>query len=1081
MPASTDSFSCTHQLLSFQFLNSLRGMRGPIRFHIIVMLLLGAPLRAPLVAQSTSSASIQGSVLARDGSPIPQAYVEILHVPTSDVHRSAANIEGHFHIPGLRVGGPYELKVSHIGYGTHRRTGIYLRLLEEVRVSVVLDQVTLPGDEVVVTGTRQGSLTTQTQGVSSQIGREQMAALPLPSASIEDALRLSPYMVGSSALGVNAVYNDVSLDGISVADPFGLQRAENLPGGMQISPVGVQALEEVRVDFSPFDVRRGGFTGASIAAVSRSGSNTRTWSAFAQGAGGWARGPNPDDGRHDLRGYFDGRAGFNVGGAVVPSKAFYFLSAEVAEQRLPIERRFGAPSTRGSVYSFPAGAAAQFVSTLKRSGYDPGRMDIVTLGQKMMTIFGRIDLALTPQHQFSVRVNSLVTRGDTPPPGTTVFASGALARTWAVTHSIALEVNSVWNSRVSNELLAGYTSRRFSVTPTGDGSPFVDVVVTDTRGWWNHLTAGSEVGGRGKDVAQDHVEVRDAVSITSGAHLWTIGLHGELNWITNRQLSARWGSYTFATLNDLSRGAPSGYEYRYPLEGTSPDGVAWRIGQISAFLQDEWRPSSHVSLSAGVRVDLPFLLDRPRENAAVREAFLPLGYSLSTSTLPAMRAMISPRVGLSVYPKEDRTVRLRGGIGLFTGRIPYAWFGNLYEGTGLEYGHVKRSERVPAFVADPARQPSPMTDTNLSATSEVVVAASDFVLPQELRWTLAFDQDLPWNLRLSVEGVFSRTINGVVFKNLNLAQTGTMDAERGGDPRAVYGWAFPIGRWQYSRNDGRFTDVMLMTNATEGTSTFLTMQLQRRPGPDGVFASLAYTYADTRDLNSGAWDNAYDQWRYNPAAEPNTPRLNYSSFDRTHRLAVAVAVKHDWGGGHATTLGLVYTGASGIPFSYVYDGDLNGDGESFNDLFYIPGTSTEILLVNEDGGLTIPTDPGYNELFSFIAHDPYLSTHRRQIAERNGARTPWTHLLDLRCAHTLPMTGGNTLEVSAELLNVMNLLDPSWGQVQTVPYQVVPILRFWTRDSRGRPWFRWAPRTTPFVAEPLLSRWRLRLGVRLSF
>jgi hypothetical protein len=274
---------------------------------------------------------------------------------------------------------------------------------------------------------------------------------------------------------------------------------------------------------------------------------------------------------------------------------------------------------------------------------------------------------------------------------------------------------------------------------------------------------------------------------------------------------------------------------------------------------------------------------------------------------------------------------------------------------------------------------------------------------------------------------------------------------------------------------------MYMSNGNNGSSTFLTVQVQRRPGPEGLFASLAYSFASTEDLNSGTWDNAYDQWRYNPAQLPNEPMLNYSAFDRAHRIAVAFSLRQEWIPGFETTFGLLYTGVSGMPYSYVYDGDINGDGESLNDLFYIPAQRLEVLFVRADGEQVPPDDPSYNQFFSFIAQDEYLSTHSGQTAERNGARTPWIHQLDLRLAQTLPVAGDQHLEIHAELLNVLNLLNASWGLAQSVPYQRVPVLHFFQQDQIGRPLFRWAPRTTPLEPDPLLSRWRIRVGMKYSF
>jgi len=681
-----------------------------------------------------------------------------------------------------------------------------------------------------------------------------------------------------------------------------------------------------------------------------------------------------------------------------------------------------------------------------------------------------------------VRYNFLNNRLDRPPHGNTIFAEGTLAGNTTTVHSVSADLNSVLGPDWSYELLVGYTSRRFTSVPQGTAFPLVDVVVPGLSQWWNHLTMGSEIGGSGDRLAQDHLEVHNTVSINAGKHLLTAGLQGDIHWFTSRLLSSAWGHYTYASLGSfLANGTPAEYEYRYAVSPGAEEGNSWRAVQLGLFLQDEWKVSPVVSVSGGLRVDVPVFPDRPQENSTLREAFQPLGYTLSTSAVPRTQALASPRIGLTVYPKEDRSFVLKGGVGIFTGRIPYAWIGNLYDRTGLDYVHIKESAHPPRFVADPTRQPMAESDSLLRRTTEVTVASSDFALPQEVRWVFAMEHALPWNLRLSAEALYSRTINGLVFKNLNLKPIDALRPQRYMDERPIYGWSLPLGRWVYSRNDDRFTDVMYMRNGENGESTFLTVQIRRQPADDGIFASLAYTNGSTQDLNSGIWDNAYDQWRYNPAERPNEPRLNFSAFDRSHRIAAAVSYQYEWSPGVATTIGMVYTGTSGAPFSYVYDGDVNGDGESLNDLFYVPGQYNEILLCSDEGNLLIPTDEAYNQLFSFIVHDEYLSSHRRQITERNGARTSWTHQLDLRLAQTLPVFEGHQLEVHAELLNALNLLNPDWGHVEYVPYQIVPILRFYRIDEIGRPWFWWAPRTTPFVSEPLLSRWRFRVGVTYSF
>jgi hypothetical protein len=1042
------------------------------RVLLLVIFLFGSAL---LRGQTSSSAFLQGNILAADGSRIPRAHVELLHVPTGTVYRVAAGDDGHYLVAGLRVGGPYTLRVSHIGFGTQTRGGLYLRSYENARADVVLHQVNLPGEEVVVTGRPKTDLSKQPAGASLLVDKQQLEALPHSSGTLEDAHRLSPYMVGQSALGFSQLYNDLSLDGMGIGDQFGLQDAETIPGGMQASPVTMESLQEVRVDLSPFDVQRSGFTGASIVALTRGGSNVLTGSLYGQAGGGWWVGPNPDDGRSDLRGFADDRAGFRIGGPISRSRAFYFVAAEFSLVRVPVERLFGAPTTGGTMFSFSPAAITQFETVLDTAhGYDPGRMDIVSLQRQSANVFARFDLNLSRRQRLSVRYNLLATGSDRPPYGTTVFAEGTLARNRNAVHSLVASLNSVIGSSTANELLIGFTRRQYTSVPVGTPFPFVDVIELDQQRWWNHLTVGSEIGGDGHRASEDHLELRFSMSRSFGAHLLTGGIQGDLHWFDTELLSDMWGRYTFASRSAFQRGQPSEYEYRYARTPGGDVASRWRALQAGAFLQDEFTISSVLSMSVGLRVDVPVFPDHPEDNPTFHEAFVPAGYDLSTTRVPGTRLMLSPRVGIKIDPKPDHSIQLRGGWGVFTGRFPYAWIDNLYNHTGLDYVHIKESASAPKFVADPYSQPVPGPGNSLRETMEIVTITPDFVLPQEVRWTIAMDLVLPWELVASFESVVSRTLNGVVFRNINLKSIDTMQYGTGWIPTAQSGDQRVI----FGRNDDRFTDAMVMSNATVGTTTFTTVQLQRRPAGQGLFASLAYSTGSTKDINSGTRDNAYDQWRYNPAHQPNEPTLDFSAFDRRHRITAAFSWQHEWFPGFPTTIGMVYTGISGRPFSYVYEGDINGDGESLNDLFFIPGQSAEVILCDEKGERLYPPDSAYIQLFKFIADDEYLSTHRGRVAERNGARTPWVHQLDLRIAQSVPLAGRHRLEISAEVLNILNVLNPSWGLVQTVPNQIVPILK---SVGVGSSWFQWAPRKSPLIPEPLLSRWRMRVGLRYSF
>lgn len=1070
--------------------------RPASRPHVLFLGLLVTALAlcsGPLHAQTSNAALLQGRVRASDGSSIPGAHLELLHGPTGAIRRTEAGADGQFLFVGVRIGGPYTLTATHVGFSPQKQSGIYLGPFAKSRIDVVMTQTNVQGSEFVITGARSASAGKDAAGIELRVDRRQLDMLPHASASLEDAQRLSPYMAGGNAIGFNRVYNDVALDGVTIADAFGLQHAETLPTGMAASPLTMESIEDVRVELSPFDVQRSGFTGAAISATSRGGSSVLSGSAYGSAAGGWLLGRDPDDGRRDLRGFMDQRAGLRLGGPSPMRGGFFFVTAEASRMRLPIERAFGAATTGGNIYSFQPTAVSRFTTFLDTAyAYAPGRMDRIQLERASANVFARYDMSLAPGHRLSVRYNLLMSRTDRPPYETSVYAEGTLARNTTTAQAFLVSLNSLLGKTATNELLIGFTRRRFRSADQGRPFPYVDVIENDRLRWWHHLVAGTERGAGGEQVDEDHVEVRNSTTIAAPEHLITFGLQGDLHVFRTTMMSDVWGRYSFRSYNDLRRGIPSEYEYRYPRIPGALIAPRWRALQAGVFVQDEWNFSPTVVVSAGVRADLPMFPDRPAENPVVHEAFASFGYDLSTSRVPASRLMISPRLGITIDPKDDHSVRVRGGVGVFTGRIPYAWIGNLYDHTGLDYVHIKEAARAPAFVADPYHQPVPGPGNQLKETMEIVTIAPDFVLPQEVRWTLGVDLSLAWNVRVTLESIFSRTLQGVVFRNVNLEPTGhlasvgtTVATEGSRDEREIYGYVGTNGAWTYARNDDRFTNVMVMSNETQGSSTFHTLQVQRVPDGTGLFASIAYSNGSTEDINSGLWDNAYDQWRYNPAELPNQPRLNYSSLDRAHRIAVGGGYQWEWAPGYTTTVGMMYTGTSGTPYSYVYDGDLNGDGEAFNDLFYVPAKYTDLYLVDLtlDGPPQIrpPTDPQYNEFFKVIAEDDYLKMHRGTIVERNGARTPWIHQVDLRAAQTVPLGGGHNLEFSGELLNVLNLIDGSWGKVRIVPNQIVPILKLYQLDWAGRPWFEWAPRTSPTVPEPLLSRWRLRFGVRYSF
>ncbi len=637
--------------------------------------------------------------------------------------------------------------------------------------------------------------------------------------------------------------------------------------------------------------------------------------------------------------------------------AFYYVAGEINRLLVPVDRQFGSSISGGTTFTTPASAIQQFVDTIRSShGYDAGSMDHVLLERNSASIFSRLDFTLPRKHRLSVRYSFFRSQTDRPPDIAGVYAGNTVSENVTTAHTATAELSSIFEDDFLNELFLGYTARTLHSLPVGEPFPFLDVSVTDPRRHWNHLMAGSDGGAVDGRLVDHMLELRNTTTLFRGSHCITFGMHHELHWFDSFFLDDQYGRYTFDAIADVARLRPREYEFRYVRSDAAREGIKWRALQLGAYLQDEWWVSPRVRLSAGVRVDVPLFLDTPGENPDVGETFRPLGFDVRTSRLPMTRPLFSPRIAWNIDPAGDRSSQIRGGIGVLTGRVPFIWLSNQFAHTGLNYVHVREVVAPPPFVADPARQPRPGDWPSLRERSEINITDPDFVFPQVLRGTLGIDFSLPWNLVASAEVVFSRSLNDVTFRNINLKDgrppepraergpaAGVRDvstvATLGSRPRRVDLLAYHRCIHQCHPPLEHRRGVFASAQYRSSGSTF----------DDGFFMSLAYTYGNAKDMNSGTSDQAYAQWRFNPAYDPNEPSVAYSSFDRRHTVVAAASFRWEWACGWATTIGVVYTGMSGQPFSYVYDGDLNGDGEAFNDLFYVPARRSELLLVNSHG------------------------------------------------------------------------------------------------------------------------------------
>ncbi|MGH2568258.1 MAG: hypothetical protein ACRDGA_07960, partial [Bacteroidota bacterium] len=473
----------------------------------------------------------------------------------------------------------------------------------------------------------------------------------------------------------------------------------------------------------------------------------------------------------------------------------------------------------------------------------------------------------------------------------------------------------------------------------------------------------------------------------------------------------------------------------------------------------------------------------PNNNPTFESTFSSLG--LKTSEPPKTTVSVSPRVGFNWAADEDRNLQVRGGFGVFYGRYPAVWVSNQYSNTGVDFYTV--STAPSSFIADPNGQPK--TATTLP-TAEVNITDPNFKAPSILRYNLAFDHRLPFDLVASVEGVFSKSINEVYYQNINLKGvkgriTGE-NRERWKDINATTGaYVTTVGGVNTFLVNPAFTAVYLVKNTNQGSNANVIVQLQRQSFADGFYANLGYVWGLAKDIGGTNSTTASSGWRFNPTpGNPNNPVLSYADADRRHRLFGTVSYRYDWGqmtmgmDGFATTIGLFYNGISGRPFSYIINGDVNGDGLSDNDLAYIPRDQSDIILVTTTGAAAPQSD--YDALFAYINNDEYLKDRKGQMAERNASRSPWQSNIDLRITQEIPSFYGHRIEITFDVINLGNLVNKESGWVRLA--SDTRLLNFVSIDpATNKARYRWTAVSDPNIASNTLSRWTAQFGLRYTF
>ena len=1008
--------------------------------------------------------------------------------------------------------------------------------------------------------------------------REQIERLPSLSRSFADFTRLTPQASSAnnqSFAGRSGNYNNVTIDGAIFNNSFGL--SSTVGGQSNAQPISLDAIQEIQVNLAPFDVRQGSFTGAGINAITRSGTNKVSASIYGFQRNEKLVSSKVRDLEQDFPEFSLYQVGARVGGPILKDKLFFFVSVEGERRKDPpgtfVANRPGLPAP--GIGSNTTRVDASSLDTLRsfvnrRYNYDIGAYEGYQLQQNSDKITAKIDWNINEKNAFSIKYNYLSAFRDVPPSssGTPNISGGrnisqntlpTLSAYYQIQNnvqSVIGELNSTLTGGFSNQFQAGFTAQRDSRKSLGGSPfPFVDILNTDATGnSGTSLTSfGFELFTPGNLLDSDIYQLSDNLSKSFGKHLLTVGTYNELYRFRNGFAPDLYGRYRFNSLNDFY--ASAGYDYN-PAAATGP-WITPRAGgplatatnnytsryilnindqnpsgelpyaftkamQLGLYVQDEWTAKPNLKVTAGLRADLPIVnSELPRNEDAASISFRN-GERIYTDVLPKVVPLFSPRIGVNWDVNDDQKTQLRGGTGIFTGRVPFVLISNQASNNGLLFGtqSFAGTNAVPAnpttgAPAIPSRGEfnpnnlyNPANRTQFPATYNLAVLDRDFKFPQVWRTNLAIDQRLPGDVVLTLEGIFTKDLNSVFYDNVNLPNASARSA--GADQRPLYRDPAALNTrvFQISpkivSNDG----AIVLRNSNKGYSYTLTSQLQKSFS-NGLAASLAYTFADSRDVSIQG-STPFPLWATRPiVGDPNAENLGYSQFLQSHRVIGSLSYRKEYLGHLGTTISAFFDAGPNGRYSYVYNGDMNGDGSNNNDLMYIPRSRDEIVLTNQTLFNNTPqatlysADQQWTDLDNYIKQDPYLSKRRGEYAERNAAVNPWFAFVDARLLQDMFTNIGenrNSLQFSLDVFNIGNLINSNWGVSQSAQ-RTAPV-RFVDFDqTTGRPRYQFDPitssrsvnfdRSVSTTVQTLNvteryntgegSRYRIQLGLRYTF
>lgn len=1082
-------------------------------------------------SQETTS-EILGTI--SDGSsPLSGATVAALHTPTGTIYTTTTRKDGHYNLANVRVGGPYRISVSFVGFAEEKQDSILLVLGQAYRADFTLNRSASTLTEVVVTsGTQNKVFNNNRTGSQEIITRAQIDRLPTINRSLQDFTRLTPSSNGLNFAGRSSSYNNITVDGAQFNNAFGL--SGTLGGQTNSQPISLDAIEQIQVNIAPFDVRQGGFSGAGVNTVTKSGTNDFRGTVYTYQK-------SPDLVGRKVKQYNIAKQPFTydqfgaaVGGPIIRNKLFFFVSGEIERIDEPgtslIASRSGSQGGTGNI----SRAKAEDLDALKRFlidkyAYDPGQYENYSLSTQSDKLTAKIDWNINSSNVLSVKYSYLKSSRNVPVSNSGAPTGGRQASFDALPFNSAFytinndfniviaELNTRFGNKATNKLQIGYTALRdYRASAGGKDFPLVDI----ENGAGRTLTSfGYEPFTYNNKLNTDIIQFNDYFTYYLGKHEIVAGTQSNIKKFINGFAPNYNGAYRFRSLADFYANANNGtpnalrYEFRYSAlkDGSFPFAKIGAV-ELGFFAQDKWKIRNNFTVTYGLRVDAPVFDKTFDLNPNVVSFTFRDGKQYSTAEAPKTSVLFSPRAGFNWDVNNDHATQLRGGIGLFSGPPPFVWISNQASNNGVQFGSYLIQPGVAGISATDRRFVfNPDVNANrtggaANTSYNLVFTERDFKYPQVLRADIAVDQQLPFGIIGTLEYTFNKEVNAVYFQNVNLPSTGT--ALAGSDNRIrytssqIYG-SIPANQGGNTAEKPNISDAILMRNSNKGYSYVITGQLQKTA--KNFHVSAAYTFSKAKSLNDGG-SIAQGNWRDRPVSgDPNAEELGYANFYQPHRVIAQASYRIEYARHLATSIGFIFEASSGATGSYTYNGDVNNDALTTNDLMYIPKDINDIVLVPVGYGSST-YNPATNadrrtaqqiwaQLDGYISQDWYLSRNRGEYAQRNAAIAPVFKRLDLNISQDFTVKAGktrNTLRLTFDIINFGNFANRRWGVQQlfnrTSPLNFEKVET--TGANAGKPAYSFpyldATNQVPLVNSfrdntGIASRWQGQLGLRYLF